>query len=39
MKLDLQWAILALGCGLGVPQVRRIYAEAELRRMRALDHG
>ena len=31
--------ILALGCGLGLPRVRRAYAEAELRRMRALDHG
>jgi hypothetical protein len=31
--------ILALVCGLGLPRVRRIYADDELRRMRALDHG
>ena len=37
--LFLPGAILALACGLGVPRVRRLYAEAELRRMRALDHG
>jgi hypothetical protein len=37
--LFLPGAILALTCGLGVPRVRRLYAEAELRRMRALDHG
>jgi hypothetical protein len=37
--LFLPGAILALVCGLGVPRVRRLYVEAELRRMRALDHG
>jgi hypothetical protein len=37
--LFLPGAILTLLCGLGIPRVRRLYAEAELRRMRALDHG
>jgi hypothetical protein len=37
--LFLPGAILTLLCGLGVPRVRRLYAEDELRRMRALDHG
>jgi hypothetical protein len=32
-------AILALAFGLQGPRVRRLYADAELRRMRALDHG
>jgi hypothetical protein len=31
--------VLALAFGLQVPRVRRLYADAELRRMRALDHG
>jgi hypothetical protein len=37
--LFLPGAILTLLCGLGIPRVRRLYAEDELRRMRALDHG
>ena len=37
--LALPGAILALAFGLQVPRVRRLYADAELRRMRALDHG
>ena len=32
-------AILALAFGLQGPRVRRLYADAELRRMRAFDHG
>lgn len=37
--LFLPGVILALVCGLGLPRVRRIYADDELRRMRALDHA
>jgi len=37
--LLLPGVLLALVCGLGVPRVRRAYAEDELRRMHALDHG
>ena len=32
-------AILAAAFGLGMPRVRRAYAEAELRKMRAMDHA
>jgi len=37
--LFLPGAILTLVFGLAVPRVRRIYAEAELRRMRAIDRA
>ena len=37
--LALTGTILALVFGLQVPRVRRLYADAELRRMRALDHS
>jgi hypothetical protein len=37
--LFLPGAILAAAFGAALPRVRRAYAEAELRRMRAMDHA
>jgi hypothetical protein len=37
--LFLPGAIMVILFGLGQPRVRRLYAEAELRRMRAIDHA